>query len=172
MVGRRRVKWKPLALLAALALAWWCYAAPGNVAKRLRASTETALLADRIDFASVNAQLSGDLKKAVPGGLNAASFTHLLLYGWLPQQRPKTDDANVPRSYKHTRIYQVRYKSLNRVLVMFWDINQFHQVALTLERDSVFHRWHVTRVTQYNFCAYEFDCKQIPLADIPAAAAR
>ncbi|MCP3732539.1 hypothetical protein M9978_19120 [Sphingomonas sp. MG17] len=166
-----RRRWKLLVFAAALVLGWWAYSAPANVAKRLRASAEapggSQRIAARVDFPRVNAQLSGDLQRAARNGLSGQSFAQLLLHGWLPQQRPAKAPLSTA-SVDHTRLYQVRYKSLNSAMAIFWDARQVHEVILTLERDSPFSRWRVTRVVQFNACAYEFDCATVPLAEIPA----
>jgi hypothetical protein len=176
---RRAVPWRLFSLLGLAALAWWFYAAPANLANRLRSAVEQpgagvpATVADRVDFAAVNAQLASDLRRAVPAGLDGAGFAHLLLYGWLPQQRANAAPAEplapgMSVRSRQTRVYIVRYKALNRAIATFWDPYQIHQVILTLERQSVVQRWRVTRVAQFNTCAYDFDCKSKPLA--PARA--
>ena len=149
-----------------LALAWWCYAAPIHLAKRIRTAVEepresgaSSVIHSRVDFARVNARLSGDLHSATHGHLNGESFSHLLLYGWLPQQRQKTD-VEESRA-QHTRLYRIRYKDLNRFIAIYWDPSQIHEVVLTLQRKNVFHRWHVTAVHQFNVCTYDFDCALI-----------
>ena len=162
----RALRWKPWVLLGMAALAWWCYAAPIHLTKRIRSSVEellesdaSSLISSRVDFARVNAQLSGDLHSATHGHLNGASFSQLLLYGWLPQQRQNNPaPGSVPDRARHTRLYVVRYQDLNRFIAIFWDSSEVHEVVLTLQRRSVFHRWYVTKVTQLNVCAYDFDC--------------
>ena len=160
----RAVRWKPWALLGMVALAWWCYAAPIHLAKEIRSAVEepgktaaSSLIASRVDFARVNAQLSGDLQGATDGHLNGENFSHLLLHGWLPTQRPNTDVEKSGRA-EHTQLYRIRYRELNRFIAIYWDANQIHEVVLTLQRKSVLHRWYVTRVHQFNVCAYDFDC--------------
>jgi hypothetical protein len=162
-------RWQPWALLGMIALAWWSYAAPIHLAKRIRNAVEkpggsaaSDLISSRIDFAKVNAQLSGDLHSATQGHLDSDSFSQLLLQGWLPQQR---QNADVEASAQHTRLYRIRYKELNRFIAIYWDANQIHEVVLTLQRKSVFHRWHVTRVHQFNVCAYDFDCALVSSPD-------
>lgn len=145
-------------------------------------SGASSIIASRIDFARVNAQLSGDLHSATNGHLNGASLSHLLLYGWLPRQRQKTAadkvtnrtaenepiPGSVPLHAQHTRLHVVRYQSLNRFIAIFWDASETHEVVLTLQRESVFHRWYVTKVAQFNVCAYDFDCAQVPIPDLPS----
>lgn len=157
---------RPWALLGLVALAWWCYAAPIQLAKRIRAAAEepresgaSSLIASRVDLGRVSTQLSGDLHNATHGRLTGESFSHLLLYGWLPQQRQKTDAAgSATDRAQHTRLYRIRYQDLNRFIAIYWDPAQIHEVVLTLQRKNVFHRWSVTRVHQFNVCAYDFDC--------------
>jgi hypothetical protein len=156
---------RPWALLGMIALAWWCYSAPIHLAQRIRSAVEgsrenaAAALLSRVDFVRVNAHLSGDLHTATQGRLDDESFAHLLLYGWLPQQRQNADAAgNVPRRAQHTRLYRIRYQDLNRFIAIYWDPGHIHEVVLTLQRKSVLHRWSVTRVRQFNVCAYDFDC--------------
>lgn len=182
----RDLRWKPWALLGMAALAWWCYTAPIHLAKRIRTAVEeprqtaaASLLSSRVDFARVNAQLSGDLHSATHGHLDGESFSHLLLHGWLPQQRHKihveqsTNQAvaadpapgSVSIRDQHTRLYRIRYKDLNRFIAIYWDPSQIHEVVLTLQRKSVLHRWYVTRVHQFNVCAYDFDCAVISSSD-------
>jgi len=167
-LGVRR--WKPFAFVVLVALAWWFYAAPANVANNLRSAVAQpasagALVSARVDFARVNPQLSGELRRAVAGRLDSASFAQLLLHGSVPQQR-KAAAAPLPPGVsalsQQTRLYLVRYKTLNRVMANFWDAYHFRQVILTLERRSVFHRWQVTKVVQFNMCAYDFDCASVP----------
>jgi hypothetical protein len=154
-----------------VAVAWGCYSAPIHLANRLRSAVEqpresaaSSLISSRVDFAKVNAQLSGDLHSATRGQLDYESFSQLLLRGWLPQQRPKADiEASVPA--QHTRLYRIRYQDLNRFIAIYWDPNQIHEVVLTLQRQSVLHRWYVTRVHQFNVCAYDFDCALLPSAE-------
>jgi hypothetical protein len=165
------MRWKPWALLAMAALAWWSYAAPINLTKRIRSSVEqslesgaSSLIASRVDFAQVNAQLSGDLHEATDGHLNGESFSHLLLYGWLPQQtKNEITPGSASSRAQHTRLYVIRYKDLNRFVAIFWDANEVHEIVLTLQRQSVLHRWYVTKVAQFNVCAYDFDCAQVRL---------
>lgn len=187
--GWRRVRglrWKPWALAGLAALAWWSYSAPIHLAKRLRNAVEephearaSSLIVSRVDFARVNAQLSGDLHSATLGHLSGESFAQLLLYGWLPQQRRKagveaSSDHTVqegaapvsgPVRARYTRLFRIRYKDLNRFIAIFWDPDQIHEVVLTLQRESVFHRWYVTRVHQFNVCAYDFDCALVSSAE-------
>ena len=176
--GRRKLRalrWKPWALPGMVALAWWCYAAPTHLAKQLRSAVDgpretaaSSLISSRVDFARVNAQLSGDLHSATRGHLDSESFSHLLLHGWLPQQRQKTDvEQSESIRARHTRLYRIRYQDLNRFIAIYWDHSQIHEVVLTLQRKSVFHRWYVTRVHQFNVCAYDFDCALISSADPP-----
>ncbi len=129
--------------------------------------------------------MSGDLHGATQGRLDGESFSQLLLFGWLPQQGRKIDvdeaanhtaDDNpapgiVPVRAEHTRLYHVRYKDLNRVMAIYWDATQIHEVVLTLERKSVLHRWHVTRVHQFNVCAYDFDCALVLPEDLLSTTA-
>ena len=157
----RRTRWKPWVLVGIAALAWWCYSAPIHLVGRIRnavenadASDAAALVAARVDFAQVNEQLSGDLRSAVEGQLDAAAFSHLLRYGWLERQKAKT---SIDRS-QQTRLYRVRYRGLNHFMALYWDPPHVHEVILTLRRKSVFQRWHVTEVRQFNVCAYDFDC--------------
>ena len=166
--------------MAVASLSWWFYAAPANVANRLRSAAAhqaavPSLVSERVDFARVNAQLSGVLRTAVDGRLNEASFLHLLLYGWLPQQRQAAPpDPPLPLGVsplsRQTRLYLVRYKSLNRVMANFWDAYHFRQVILTLERSSVVHPWKVTKVVQFNICAHDFDCASAPNPQAPTSA--
>ena len=164
---------RPWAFVGALALAWWCYAAPIQLAKRIRTAVEqsgasdaSALITSRVDFARVNAQLSGDLHSATHGRLTGESFAHLLLYGWLPQQRQNSDaSTSVPGRAGHTRLYRIRYRELNRFIAIYWDPAQIHEVVLTLQRESMLHRWSVTRVHQFNVCAYDFDCALVSEAN-------
>lgn len=171
----RHLRWKRWALLGIAALAWWSYAAPIHLAKRIRSAVEeprktwaSSLISSRVDFAQVNAQLSGDLHGATGGHLSGESFTHLLLYGWLPQQRRSAVPGSVPVRAQYTRLFRIRYKELNRFIAIFWDPNQIHEVVLTLQRKSVLHPWHVTKVAQFNVCAYDFDCALIAIADLPS----
>jgi hypothetical protein len=185
----RGLRCKPWALLGMLALAWWCYAAPIHLAKRIRSAVEepresgaSSVIHSRVDFVRVNAQLSGALHSATHGHLNSASFSHLLLYGWLPQQRLKIDVeksaqhavqdnpalGSVPVRPQHTRLYRIRYRDLNRFIAIYWDPGQIHEVVLTLQRTNVFQRWYVTAVHQFNVCAYDFDCALISIADLHA----
>jgi hypothetical protein len=113
--------------------------------------------------------------------LNGDSFSRLLLFGWLPQQRRKIDagkaanesdetnpaPGSVPVSAERTRLYHVRYQDLNRVIAIYWDASQIHEVVLTLQRKSVLHRWYVTKVHQFNVCAYDFDCALVSPGDLP-----
>ena len=183
--SRALLHWKPWAALGMAALAWWCYAAPIQLAERIRRSAEepahspeSSLIASRVDLDRVNGQLSAELRLAANGRLDHRGFAHLLLYGWLPQQKPRNPvDAatspvaqdvltpdSVPVTARHTRLTQVRYKSLNRFIAIFWDADQVHEIVLTLQRTSVLHRWQVTHVTQFNVCAYDFDCAMTPVA--------
>jgi hypothetical protein len=161
----RALRWRLWVPLGMAAMTWWWYAAPIHLVNRIRSQVEepaksgaTSLVSSRVDFARVNARLSGDLHSTTRGHLNRASFSHLLLYGWLPQQRQK---AAVEEK---SRLYVVRYKDLNRFIAIFWDAGEVHEVVLTLQRKSVLHRWHVTAVTQFNVCAYEFDCAEGAIA--------
>ena len=154
----RAIRWKPWALLGFIALAWWYYAAPVHLAKRIRSAVEesdetaaASLISSRVDFARVNAQLSGDLHGATDGHLNDESFSHLLLYGWLPQQPLNVDVDSVPSRAQHTRLYRIRYRELNRFIAIYWDPTEVHEVVLTLQRQSPFHRWYVTRVHRFAF---------------------
>lgn len=172
----RRLRWKLWALLGTLALAWGYYAAPIYLTKRIRnaaAAGTPPLIASRVDFSRVNARLSGDLRQATGGRLDAESFSHLLLYGWLPQQRQKTPAATpgLPASANQTQLYHIRYKGLNRFIAILWDAHQVHEVVLTLERKSPLHRWHVTKVVQFNTCAYAFDCAQVQIGGLGSATA-
>lgn len=174
----RNFRWKTLTAMALVALTWWFYAAPANVAKRLRGAVEQAedgaapaLVSARVDFARVNPALTGDLHSTVNGKLDADSFSHLLLHGWLPQQRPNAaaDEplpVGVPAQARQTRIYLVRYRDWNRVIATFWDANHFRQIILTLERSNLFHPWKVTRVAQFNMCPHDFDCAHVLLSDV------
>jgi hypothetical protein len=60
----------------------------------------------------------------------------------------------------------IRYKDPNRFIALFWDASEAHEVVLTLQRRSVLHRWYVTRVDQFNVCAFDFDCTQVAVADL------
>lgn len=164
-------RWQPWAVVCVLALAWWSYSAPIHLAKQLRSAVEapreeaaSSLIASRVDFARVNAQLSAELRGASEGRLTGQSFSHLLLLGWLPQQRQMTQVDTSVRA-QHTRLYRIRYRALNRFIAIYWDPNQVHEVILTLQRKSVLHPWHVTRVHQVNICAYDFDCALLSGAD-------
>lgn len=188
-LGRLRAsRWKLWTALGTAALAGWFYAAPITLSKSLRSAAEeprsadaASLIAARVDFTRVNAQLSGDLRSATNGHLDSQSFARLLLYGWLPQQKRKAADPgtidradennpteeSAPTPGQQTRLYHIRYKSLNRFMAIYWDATQVHEVVLTLERESPFHRWQVTRVFQFNICPYDFDCTLTPSVDIP-----
>ena len=163
----RGLRWRPWAWIGIAVLAWWYYAAPINLAKRIRTAVgepgESSLVAARVDFSRVNADLSAALQGATNGRLDGETFAQLLRYGWLPQQR-----RSVPVRARQTRLYQVRYQHLNRFIAIFWDADQEHEVILTLHRESALHRWYVTRVAQFNVCAYDFDCARISIADLPA----
>jgi hypothetical protein len=161
----RDLRWRLWVLLGMAALTWWWYAAPIHLVKRIRSHVEeplesgaSSLVSSRVDFARVNARLSGDLHSASRGHLDRDSFSHLLLYGWLPQQR---QNAAVE---KKSRLYVVRYQDLNRFIAIFWDASEVHEVVLTLQRKSALHRWYVTAVTQFNVCAYDFDCAEGSIA--------
>ncbi len=86
--------------------------------------------------------------------------------------------GSVPIRPRHTRLYRIRYKDLNRFIAIYWDPGQIHEVVLTLQRTNVFQRWYVTAVHQFNVCAYDFDCALISSADLqlirqcPRSAAR
>jgi hypothetical protein len=184
----RAVRWAPWALLGIAALGWWFYAAPIQLTKRIRTAVEAplepgavSLISSRVDFAQVNARLSGDLHRATQGRLDGESLPHLLLHGWLPQQRRKAVDdaagdavghelAPATGSIRalHTQLYVVRYKDLNRFMAIFWDASQVHQIVLTLRRDGPFHRWRVAGVNQFNTCAYDFDCATVAVPRFPA----
>jgi hypothetical protein len=157
----RALRWKLWGFVCIALLAWWSYAAPVHLVGRIRSSVENAdaagassLIAARVDFAQVNQHLSGDLQSATAGRLDAASFAHLLRYGWLEQQKAK---GSIDRT-QQTRLYRVRYRELNRFMALYWDPGHVHEVILTLERKSVLQRWYVTGVRQFNVCAYDFDC--------------
>lgn len=164
-------RWQPWALLGVLALTWWYYAAPIHLAKELRSAVEmprdaatSELIAARVDFAKVDAQLSGDLQTATQGHLDSDSFSHLLLLGWLPQQR-KQSNIDASMRDQHTRLFRIRYREPNRFIAIFWDPGESHEVVLTLQRKSVLHRWYVTRVYQFNVCPYDFDCALVSSPD-------
>ena len=168
---------KPWAIFGAIALAWWYYAAPIHLAKRIRGAVEepggASIIASRVDFERVNARLPEGLRSATPGHLSSESCSHLLLHGWLPQQSRKvggerTGPDGLTLLEPHTRLTQVRYKDLNRFMAMFWDTTEAHEIVLTLRRKSVLHRWYVTEVNQFNVCAYDFDCAQVAIEDFPA----
>lgn len=173
--SRRRL-WRWIALLAFVTLAWSFYAAPASLANRLRSASEqrgSALIDARVDFTKIDPQLSGALRSATGGRLTAPGFAHLLLYGWLPQQRKTAADEPLPPGVsarsRQTRLYLVRYKTWNRAMATFWDANHFHQIILTLERESVFGRWKVTKVGQFNICGDNFDCVHVPNPQAKAA---
>lgn len=178
MVGGRVVsarRWKRWALPGLFALAWWYYSAPIHLVKDIRSevdesrnSAASSRMTSRVDFAQVNAQLSGDLHGATRGHLTSENFSHLLLHGWLPQQKQNTNIENGPANRAgHTRLYRIRYQDLNRFIAIYWDHAQIHEVVLTLRRQSVFHRWYVVGVHQFNVCAYDFDCALISNATPP-----
>lgn len=170
------LRWKPWAMFGAAALAWWFYAAPAIVAKQIRASvaeppTADSPVASRVDFARINARLPAFLHEAAGDRLDAKGFSHLLLYGWLPRQRPRVDPAKPPQPGLSARagqsqLYHVRYRALNRAVAIFWDAYQVHEVVLTLERANMLAPWRVTKVAQISTCAYDLDCPTMPLAEL------
>ena len=166
----RALPWKSGGFVCIALLAWWSYSAPIHLVGRLRsavgnsdAAYASSIVAARVDFVQVNHELSGNLHSATKGHLDAASFSHLLRYGWLEQQKAR---GSIDRS-QQTRLYRVRYKDLNRFMALYWDPPHVHEVILTLERKNVFQRWHVTAVRQFNVCAYDFDCALVASTGSP-----
>jgi hypothetical protein len=173
----RIFRWKPWTLLGVAVLAWWYYAAPIRLVERIREAAEEPegpgappLFASRIDFDRVNVRLPLDLHGATGGRLNEESFSHLLLYGWLPQQRRRATERALTRA-RHTQLTAIRYKDLNRFLAIFWDPSQVYQVVLTLRREGPLHRWRVTGVDQLTTCGRDFDCAHVSLEDLPGLRA-
>lgn len=168
-----------LAVVAAVTL---FYLAPSRLAISLqpqqppRPGQSASLVAERVDFPRVNAQLGGDLRQASGGHLDPFAFATLLFYGALGVQRarplplyqPPTRPGEIATAAPaaevwhspseaydenaaapQTRLVYARYRTIDRFVAIFWDKHYNWEVALWLQRPDIFGRWTVVKVTQY-----------------------